>query len=267
MKKDGEDIKVNRRSNDKIHFESTLIQQIADGIDFLRDESREILKELDINGIDELDLEEFGKDTMDQIDDIVDDISKFKSEVINSDDFPEFIKDYSKDAKKALNRDEDYVRRAKRKLNRMEFDDDFVDVYKTNIRVVELCDKAIDINYTNWEAYYLKALGLINLEKYDEAVNEAIKSLALNEDNSDAWLAIGDANRLNGKSYDAITVYDKALSIDEKSSDALKGKAYAYFDLNDYEKSDEFFKKSNSIRYLDEESMKTWGICVEKLNK
>ena len=42
-----DDIKVNRRSADKIRFESPLIQSISDGVDFLRDESREILKELD----------------------------------------------------------------------------------------------------------------------------------------------------------------------------------------------------------------------------
>ena len=48
MKKDnGEDIKVNKRSTDKVYFESTFIQSIYDKIDFLRDESKEILKEID----------------------------------------------------------------------------------------------------------------------------------------------------------------------------------------------------------------------------
>ena len=41
MKKEDEDIKVNRRKTDKVYFESTFIQQISDGIDFLRDESKE----------------------------------------------------------------------------------------------------------------------------------------------------------------------------------------------------------------------------------
>ena len=75
MKDDGEDIKVNRRKGDKVYFESTLLQQISDGIDFIRSESREILSELDIQGIDDKVLEEFGEDALDQISDISDGLS------------------------------------------------------------------------------------------------------------------------------------------------------------------------------------------------
>ena len=70
MTDDGDDIKVNRRKGDKVYFESTLLQQISDGIDFIRAESKEILQELDIQGIDEIVLEEFGEEALDQISDI-----------------------------------------------------------------------------------------------------------------------------------------------------------------------------------------------------
>lgn len=263
---DEEDIKVNRRSNDKIHFESTLIQQIADGIDFLRDESRIILKELDLNVVDDFDIEEFGKATINQIDDLVDDISKLKSEIINSDDVPDFIKDSSNDFKKALNRDEIYVRRAERKLDKINSVEDVNAYYKISVRVIELCDKAIDVNYLNSRAYYVKALALINLEKYDDAVQELVKCLALDDDNPDAWCVIGDANRLDSKFDDAINIYDKVLSMDEKSANALKGKALVYFDLKDYVKSNEFFKKASRIEALDDETQKIWDECIENLN-
>ncbi|MBQ2637216.1 MAG: tetratricopeptide repeat protein [Methanobrevibacter sp.] len=263
MKKDAEDIKVNKRKNDKVYFESTLIQNISDGIDFLRDESREILKELDLNGIDEFDLEEFGRDTLDQIDDIVDDMSKFKSEIINSDDFPHSVKKSYRDTQMFLNRDEDYVRRARRKFNKLE-SDEIVDFYKTNIRVIELCSKAIEVNNTNFDAYYLKGQALVNLEEYDDAIDEFINALSV-EDNTEVWLAIANANRLNYEFGDAISVYDKILSDDENSFEALKGKAYTYFDWGEYKYADEFFKKANSIEYLDEESMRTWGESLEKL--
>ena len=46
-KQDGEDIKVNRRKDDKIRFESPFIQSISDGIDYLRGEAKYILSELD----------------------------------------------------------------------------------------------------------------------------------------------------------------------------------------------------------------------------
>ncbi len=264
MKKDWDDIKVNRRSTDKVYFESNLIQQISEGIDFLRDESKEILKELDFNRIDDFDLEEFSKDKMDQIEDMVDDMSKFKSEIINSDDFPEEFKRQYRNTQMFLNRDEDYVRRAQRKFNKLETGEK-IDFYKTNIRVIELCDKAIEVNNSNFDAYYLKGSALINLEEYDDGIEEFINALSLKDDIG-VWLAIANANRLNYEFGDAISVYDNVLSMEEDSFEALKGKAYTYFDWEKYDKSNEFFEKANSQRYLDEESMKTWGICLEKLN-
>ena len=45
--KDWDDIKVNKRSTDKIYFETPFIQSISDGIDFLRGEAKELLNELD----------------------------------------------------------------------------------------------------------------------------------------------------------------------------------------------------------------------------
>ena len=271
MSEDWEDIKVNKSDSSKVRFESPLVQSIYDGIGFLKDEATEILKEFDSKefkqSIDEFELEEFGETTMDQISDIVDDLSKFKDEVVNSNDVPEFIKESSKNAKVALNRDTDYVKRAKRKLNKLNSDNVMIDKYKINIRVIELCDKAIAVNYRNDEAYYLKGIALINLEKYDEAIEELIHSLALNESNLDARLAIADANRLNGDYEDAVSVYDSVLKIDEDSYGALKGKAHAYFDLEKYSEADEIFKKANAMESLEGESLRIWEECLEKLEK
>ena len=108
--------------------------------------------------------------------------------------------------------DVDYVRRAKRRLNRID-SDDFIDVQKTNIRVVELCDKAIYVNESNYEAFYIKGQALTNLEKYVEAIGEFVKALEIKEDYLDAWLGIANANRLNGDFDDSINVYD-TISID-----------------------------------------------------
>ena len=44
-KSDWEDIGVNERSTDKVFFESSLLQNISDSIDFLKDETNEIFKE------------------------------------------------------------------------------------------------------------------------------------------------------------------------------------------------------------------------------
>lgn len=260
-----EEIKVNRRSTDKVYFESTLIQQISDRIDFLRDESKEILKELDSNIGEEFDLEEFGENAFNQIDDFVDGLSEIRSEIINSDDFNDVVKESSRNAKMALNRDADYVRRAKRKLNRLDLDDDSLDSYKVNIRIIELCEKASYINKSNSEAYYIKGLALVNLKRYEEAIDEFINSLRA-DDSIDVWIAIANANRLNGDFGDAIDVYDKVLSMDIDSFEALKGKAYTYYDWEKYLESANLFKKADSIEKLDDESKEIWNICLEKLN-
>ena len=262
---DWDDIEVNKRRTDKVFFESTLIQQVSDGIDFLRRESKEILTEIDKKGINDLDLENFSKKTLNQIDDIVDDMAEFKSGIINEDDVPEFVKDSTKNAKVALNSDQTYVRRAKRRLARLKSDEDG-EYYKVNLRVISLCSKAIDVNDSNYEAYYLKGRALINVGNYDDAIEELIKSLTIKTDFIDSWLLIGEANRLNLDFEDAISVYDRVLQDYEDSSDALKGKAMVYFDMGEYQNADEFFKKADSIDKLDDETRKIWDEVKDNLN-
>ena len=102
MKKDWEDIKVSRRTGDKVHFESTFLQNISDSIDFLKQEADIILKDLDSSELkqqfDDIDLEEFSEDAVNQIDDVVCDLSEFKDEVVNSREDLEFLKDSSRNA-------------------------------------------------------------------------------------------------------------------------------------------------------------------------
>lgn len=264
MDDDWEDIKVNRRKGDKVRFESNLLQQISDGIDILRDESKEILRGIDSTefkqNLDEFDLNEFGESTLNQISDIADDLSQFKSEVFNSDEVPDFVKESSINAKRALNKDAEYVRRAKRRLDRIE-SDEMVDVYNINLRAIVLCDKAIEVNSRNSEAYYLKGIALFNLEKYDEAIEEFINSLAL-DDNPDVRLKIADANRLNKEFNDAISVYNSVITVNE--FEALKGKAYTYYDWQKYGQANMNFQRAASIKELDDESKKIWDECMEK---
>lgn len=258
VKKSDDDIKINKRSTDKVYFESTLVQNISDTLDFIKGEGKELIGQLDLE-----EFENIAVDIPGQISDVVDELSQVKSEIIKSDDLPENIQESSRNIKAALNRDEDYVRRAKRKIDKLD-SDEFVNVHRVNLRVVELCDKAIDVNDSNYNAYYLKGLALINLERYALAIDEFIKALALRDD-IDAWLKIAEANMLNGDIEDAITVYDTVLKRDENSFDALKGKAYCYYELNDYQNADESFKKANEIRILDDESKKIWDECLDNL--
>ena len=265
MKKsnDAEDIKVNKRSSDKVYFESILLQRISDRIDFLRDESKEILQDLDLNRFEDVDVSELSENTLDQISNIADDASQFRSVILNSEDFPKIIKEYSIDAKKALNRDSDYVRRAQRRLNNQD-SSELVEFYKTNLRIIELCDKAIEVNSSNAEAYYLKGRALVNLDKYPQAIDEYINSLAI-EDDVNVWIAIANANTLNGDYDDAINVYDSVLKKDKDSFEAIKGKALTYYACENYKKADIEFKKAAAIDSLDSHSQEIWDECLEKI--
>lgn len=259
---DWEDVDVNQRKTDRVYFESSLLQNISDSIDFLKDEASEILRDLDSTEfkqkIDEIDLEEFSEQAINQIDDVFDEISQFKDQVINKDDLPEEVNEFSRNTKAYLNRDEVYIRKARRKLEKE-------DSYRSNTRVVELCDKAIDVYSPNPEAHFLKARALINLKRYDDAIEEFISVLAIHDDDIDARLGIAEANRLSGEFDDAIDVYDSVLKVDEASAEALLGKALTYCDMEDYQKADEFFIKADALMDLDGNTMDIWDMCKEKM--
>ena len=220
------------------------------------------MEELDEN-LDVSDFDDFSEKTLNSISDIVDELSQLKSEIISYGDVPESVVDSTRNIKVALNRDHDYVRRAKRRLDRVN-SDEFVDVARANIRVIELCDKAIDVNPSNADAYYIKGRALSNLDKYPEAIDEFINSLAVRDDLK-VWIAIANTNTLNGDYDDAIDVYDRVLQKDENSFDAIKGKALTYYASDDYKKADEEFKKASSIGTLDSISKEIWDECLEKI--
>ena len=262
-KSDWEDIEINPRSTDKVFFESNLLQNISDRIDFLKDEASEILRELDSTEfkqrLDEFDLEQFSENTIDLIDDTLDEISQFKDDFIAAQDVPDEVREFSKTTKHYLNRDEIYLRKAYRKLERD-------DSYDSSRRVIELCDKAIDLNELNSQAYYLKGRAYINLKKYDLAIDEFINVLAIDSDDLDARLRIADANRLNGDFEDALDVYNSVLRIDGKSAEAYKGKALVYAELKKYKRACDLFKRADSLENLEGDSRDVWELCLDKLD-
>lgn len=262
-KSDWEDIDVNERSTDKVFFESSLLQNISDGIDFLKGEANEIFKEVDSSEfkqkVDEFDLEDFGESTINQIDDIFDEISQLKDDVIESHEIPDGVREFSRNTKAYLNRDFNYVRKAQRKL-------EVSDSRYASNRAIELCDKAIYVNELNCDAYYYKGMALINLKEYSNAIDQFINVLALDSDYLDARLGIADANRLNGDFEDALDVYNSVLRIDKNSYGALKGKALVYADLGEYKRACNLFKHADAINPLNDNSRDVWDLCVDKLD-
>lgn len=268
-KKDWDDIEVNRRKGEEVLFESELVQSVYNQIKFLRKETNNLLKKLDSKDfkqqIEDFDVEEFSEDVTSQIFLFIDNMYDLAEETIPFDDIPEFVDESTLNAKRALNRDADYVRKAKRKLQYLNSDTEIYNRDKINLRVIELCDKAIEVNENNYEAYYLKGIAKINLKNYDEGIDELINAMVVKGDSADIRLEIANANRLSGEYGDAIDVYDSVLKMQDDSFEAFKGKAYTYFDWEKYKESDMFFEKANLIQSLDEDSVYKWVICCNKL--
>ena len=191
---------------------------------------------------------------------VIEDMEQLKEETINfleDFDVEDLIDDFSINSKKALNRDADYIIRARRKIEQR----------GEERRVISLCNKAIDINELNWEAYFLKGIALFNMRRYDESIEEMINSLALNEENLEARAYIAKANFYKNEVDYALKVYDSILNIDDKYSDALEGKAEIYYIKRNYKKANEFFKKADAISPLSDEMKDKWDICQKKLDE
>ena len=196
-------------------------------------------------------------DVLNQFLDDVDQLKNNAIEYMKEMDIDDIFDDFSRNSKKALNQDAVYVARARVKLENS----------GDNQRVVYLCNKALLVDDKNWEAYYLKGRALINVGRYDEAIEELINSLALNENNIKAREYIARASFLKGDLDYANDVYDSVLNIDDKNFDALNGKALVYFDKKDYLEADKFFKKASIISPLSASSKTKWDFCLKKLKE
>ena len=201
------------------------------------------------------DTEYFIESVFNQFLDDVDQLKNNAIEFMDEMDIEDVFDDFSRNSKKALNKDAAYINRARKKLENS----------GDNQRIIYLCNKALLVDERNWEAYYLKGRVLINLGRYDEAIDELINSLALNEDNLEAREYIAKASRLNGNLDYSLKVYDSILNIDDKYYEAILGKALVYFDLKDYSKADKLFKEANIISPISGYAKHKWDFCLEKL--
>lgn len=203
------------------------------------------------------DTEYFIESIFNQFMEDMDQIKNNAMDMLEEKDFGDVIDDFSKNSKKALNRDVIYINRARKKLEES----------GDNQRIITLCNKALLVDERNWEAYYLKGRALINLGRYDEAIEELITSLALNEDNIEAREYIAKAAYSKGDLDYALQVYDSILNIDEKYFEAIIGKALIYFDLNDYLEAEKYFNKANNYASLSKDLMYKWDFCSKKLKE
>ena len=106
------------------------------------------------------------------------------------------------------------------------------------------CDKALELNPRNVNAWIVEALCYELLEKWQEAIYSCDKAIELDLKNTAAWRRKGGAISRSGRHEEALTCYDRALEINPKDWASLNEKGLALYHLGRYEEALECIDKS-----------------------
>ena len=99
----------------------------------------------------------------------------------------------------------------------------------------------LDPNYLN--SYFKKGLALINLKKYEDAIESYNRAIELDPNFKEAYLNKGIAKFNLNKNEDAIECLNKAIELDPNLEEAYLCKAYALWNLRQYQDAIELFNK------------------------
>lgn len=128
-------------------------------------------------------------------------------------------------------------------------DDGIELVYKGEFnKAIENFTKSIELK-NDWEIpYFYRAVSYQALEEFDNAMIDYSKALSINDRMTDAYynkakIALSRKDIPNPDINKAIEDLNKALELDEKFVDALFAMAAAYKKLEDYHKSLEYLEK------------------------
>ncbi len=107
--------------------------------------------------------------------------------------------------------------------------------------VINLANKTIAIDSTNFEAWYYKGLSEQALYKFSEAVNSFEKAVAFTGDKATALFLLGNVYELAGNSNNAVNTYKKLLFIDSLHIPAKAKLAKVYKSQKEYENAIKLF--------------------------
>jgi len=105
----------------------------------------------------------------------------------------------------------------------------------------------------NAENFYNRGKLLMDLKFYQEANNDFMTSLYLNEKNEYAYFYKGTSNLFLGKYLKAISDFSQAVKFDVTDFDAYLGLAIAYNKVNDPNNAKLYFEKANAILEIGED--------------
>ncbi|MDR0829278.1 MAG: tetratricopeptide repeat protein [Prevotellaceae bacterium] len=137
-------------------------------------------------------------------------------------------------------------------------------------KTIEFWQKAIDLsphNPNNDKMYF--AIGCLYLDgqKFEEAVENFDKAVAINIDYKDAWYFRGIALMQDEKLDDAIKSFDHALIIDPEDKDCLFNKALAMSEVARCEDAIGSFDKALAIDPNDAKIWNSRGVTMSRLHK
>ena len=117
------------------------------------------------------------------------------------------------------------------------------------------------------EIYNNKCLSLINLNRFDEAIECYDKALKINPHNFKAWnnkaFALHNLNRLD----EAIECYDRVLKINPNDFNVLNNKAFSLHELNRLDEAIECYDKALKINPNYFEAWANKGFTLESLGR
>ena len=139
--------------------------------------------------------------------------------------------------------------------------------YEKAIEVYDLIIDTLINEPDSAEIYKIKGLALINLNRFEEAIECYDKSLKINPNDFKAWnnkaFSLHNLNRLD----EAIKYYDKSLKINPNYISTLNNKAFALRTLNRLDEAIECYDKTLKINPNDFKAWNNKAFSLHELNR
>ncbi len=127
-------------------------------------------------------------------------------------------------------------------------------------------DKALEINSTDINVLYNKALSLDNLGRLEEAITYYTKVLAIKPNDTDTLSNTGLAYANLGKHEQAITYYDRVLAVNPEDTDALYNKGLSLDALGQKDNATLYYKKVLAINPNDTSALNKLNLTYNNAN-
>jgi tetratricopeptide (TPR) repeat protein len=137
-----------------------------------------------------------------------------------------------------------------------------------NQAAVTNCDKAISIDSTFYQAYYVKGLALKKMRDFNGAIEAYKGAIRQNPGYTAAYDALGAIYRQTGQADQAIATYQQALENDPSAAKIYYGMGAVYQNSKrDYAKAVENFRKATQFNPEYDLAYYSLGVSLTELGK